>query len=129
MAISSSLAAAYRAASYRVAGLELRIGRRSRGLDSLLAGLGLRQAMLLTAHNPLSRRQPARHNATAQARLLAALGPLALLPAESGAGRWREPQILAAGDPRRLQTVIRRFRQMAILRLRPTQAPELVVLR
>jgi len=45
-------------ASYRAAGLDLRIGRRSRGLDGVLHGMNTRQAVLITACNPRSRRRP-----------------------------------------------------------------------
>jgi len=123
------LAVAFARAPYRVAGLTLRIGRRDRALDRLLAGLGVREAMLITAANPHGRRVPAAWNARRQAALWAALGAQAIMPAESGAGRWREPQILAAGPAGRLIRTGRRFRQAALVRLRPGQAPALVPLR
>ena len=119
------LITAYRRAQYRVAGLALRIGRRDRALDQLLAGA----AFLITAANPASRRMPPAWNARMMRVLASAVGAAAMHPAESGAGKWLEPQILASLPAGRAKALGRRFRQMAIVRLRPGQAPALVPLR
>ena len=66
------LAVAYRACRYQAAGVDLRIGRRSRALDGLLAGMGAQEAVLITASNPNGRRAPAGCNARMMARLHAA---------------------------------------------------------
>lgn len=67
------LAAAYRAARYRVDApgreLVLRVGRRSRRLDALLAARGAERFAWLTAVNPGSRRLGERENARRLARL------------------------------------------------------------
>ncbi len=120
---------AYRATPYRTCGLTFRIGQRSRPLDRLLAGLNLREATLITAQNPRSRRMPPRWNEHALARLRARLRPWTHLPAESGHGPWREAQFLVAAPAVRLAPLGRHFRQNAIVRLRPAARPALVSLR
>lgn len=111
---------AYRATTYRVDGLALRVGRRP-------AWPG-RAAVLLTAQNPHSRRCPAGWNA----RMLRALdGWLRRHPwreAVSGEGRWLETQRLVAFDARAGAVLARRFRQNAMLVLKTRQPPRLVIL-
>jgi hypothetical protein len=122
------LAAAYRRAPYQAAGVPLRIGRRSRALDGLLAGMGARQAVLITACNPRGRRAPSGFNDRMMARLHTALARRTAYPAESGAGLWLEPQFMAAGPEAWMKRLGRHFRQMALVRLRPGQAPCLLPL-
>lgn len=128
-ALSPALRAAYRGSAYRVLGVELRVGRRRQEALGLLRGLGLRRAFLVTAYNPCSKKLPEALNRRAQARLLASLGSMAVAQGESGAGRWQEGQILVRGERGRVQTMLRRYRQNAILSLKLNQAPALVVLR
>jgi hypothetical protein len=122
------LATAYRRSRYQAAGVDLRIGRRSRALDGLLLGMGARQAVLITACNPHGRRALAGFNARMMARLHAALDQRTALPAESGSGLWLEAQFLAAGPEAWMKRLGRRFRQVALVRLRPGQAPCLLPL-
>jgi hypothetical protein len=122
------LAAAYRRARYQAAGVPLRIGRRSRALDGLLAGMGAREAVLITACNPRGRRAPAGLNARRMARLHAALARRTAYPAESGDGLWTEAQFMAAGPEAWMKRLGRRFRQIALVRLRRGQAPCLLPL-
>ncbi|MEJ0048332.1 MAG: DUF3293 domain-containing protein [Rhodospirillales bacterium] len=128
MSISSHLRRAYRATEYRAAGLSLRIGRRSHALDGLLHGMGAREAVLITACNPRSRLTQAGRNADMMRRLQAALRRRTAYPAESGAGRWTEAQLLAACPAAWAGVVARRFRQNALVVLRPGQTPRLRVL-
>jgi Protein of unknown function (DUF3293) len=128
LTVSAHLRQAYRATEYRAAGLILRIGRRSGGLDGLLSGMGAREAVLITAWNPHSRRVPAAGNARMMQRLQAALRRHTALPAESGAGRWIEAQFLAACPAAWAGVLARRFRQNAMVVLRPGQKPRLRVL-
>jgi hypothetical protein len=128
MTISPHLATAYTRSRYQAAGLDLRIGRRSRALDGLLAGMGARQAVLITASNPNGRRAPAAWNTRMMAKLHAALGAHTALPAESGTGRWLEAQFLTAGPEAWMKRLGRRYRQVALVRLRPGQAPSLLPL-
>ena len=124
-ALPGHLAAAYRRTEYRVAGLSLRIGRRNRALARLLTG----EAFLITAANPGSRVLLVAWNARRQAALAAALGQALIMTGESGTGRWLEPQILTNAPAARVAVLGRRFGQMAVVRLRPGQAPALVPLR
>jgi hypothetical protein len=122
------LATAYRRSRYQAAGVDLRIGRRSRALDGLLAGMGARQAVLITAGNPHGRRAPAVWNARMMARLHAALARRTAYPGESGTGLWLEQHFMAAGPEAWMKRLGRHFRQVAIVRLRPGQAPCLLPL-
>lgn len=96
----------------------IRIGRRSRQVDALLLACGVRRAGLVTAWNPLGRRQPAGRNRRLQAGLLAAARRLPGRPGWSGTGIWFEEQRLLLADPRRLAVLGRRFRQNAVVLLR-----------
>ena len=70
MSLSPRLLGAYRRTVYAVDGVELRIGRHSSAMDALLRRLGVREAVLITAWNPMSRRMPMEWNARAQRRLI-----------------------------------------------------------
>jgi len=121
-----ALEAAYRRTLYRVAvpgrgPLDLRVGRRSRRLDRLLAALGCRDWAFVTAWNPGSRSLPAWRNALRSRRLARALerlGYCTLL----GLGvadddRWRsEVSLLVVGMPAaRALRIARLFGQNAIV--------------
>ena len=123
-----NLLQAYRATQYQAAGIQFRIARRSQALDALLRAMGTRKAVLITAHNPRSRRRPATINARHMQRLHAALGQIPTRPASSGAGPWHETQFFAACPAAKAATLARRFRQNAIVVLRPGLAPRLLLL-
>ena len=122
------LASAYRASTYSVAGIDLRIGRLSRDLDGLLAGMHTRSAALITAWNPRSRRLPLRINERRMAELRHRLGRSTQLPATGGTRTWKEAHLLVPGDLRRLKVLARLFRQNAIVALASGRAPRLVEL-
>ncbi len=122
------LAVAYRACRYQAAGVTLRIGRRSRALDGLLAGMGTRWAVLITACNPNGRRAPAARNARMMARLHADLARRTAYPAESGTGVWLEQQFLVAAPKSWVKRLGRLYRQVALVWLRMGQAPCLLPL-
>ncbi len=128
MTLTPHLTRAYQITRYRAAGLNLRIGRHSRALDGLLNGMNARQAVLITACNPRSRRMPLAWNARMMARLHDALNRRTAYPAESGDGFWREAQFLAACPEAWAAHLARRFRQNALVALRPGRAPRLMVL-
>ncbi|WP_439595832.1 DUF3293 domain-containing protein [Falsiroseomonas sp.] len=107
--------AAFRATGYEAAGITVRIGRRSAGLDALLAARGVRQAGFVTAWNPRSRRMPPGWNRRQQDRLRQAARSRVLAEGFGRAGAWAEHHLLLAGDPRRLAVLARRFRQWAIV--------------
>lgn len=115
-----ALKRAYRASAYRVDGLLLRVGRRP-----LWPGP---PSVLLTAHNPYSRRQPPGWNTRMLRALDAALRHHPWREAESGQGAWREIQRLVEMDARAGRVLARRFRHNAVLVLKRHQPPLLVIL-
>ena len=108
----------YIGARYTVEGCEFRIGRRAPAIDARLAQLGAREGVLVTAWNPRSRRMPRGWNEQQQRRLLRHLRRRALLPAESGVGRWREEQVLVLAPVAQVMRVARLFRQHAVVVIR-----------
>jgi hypothetical protein len=115
----AALRAAFRRTGYEAGGVVVRIGRRSAAMDALLRQRGARAAGFVTAWNPFSRPMPPGWNRRFQARLRdAARG--AVLAEGWGRGRgWAEHHLLLAGDPRRIAVLARRFRQHAVVTVRP----------
>jgi hypothetical protein len=128
MALPDHLSRAYRRSRYSVAGLSLSVGRRSGALDGLLAGMGVRDAVLITAWNPASRRMPLRWNERMMAALRHQLGTTPALPASGAWHDWAEDHLLVIGDRRRLAVLARRFGQSAIIGLKIGQDVRLVPL-
>jgi hypothetical protein len=128
MALSAHLRRLYRRSHYHVAGLDLCIGRRSGGLDGVLAGLGVRDAVLITAWNPASRLRPRQWNERKMAALRRRLGDTPALPASGAWHGWCEEHLLVAGDPRRLAVLARQFGQSAIVGARRGQGLRLTSL-
>ena len=118
MPLPAHLDGAYRRSRYSVAGFSLTVGRRSGALDGLLAGMGARHAVLITAWNPASRRMPRHWNARMMAALRHRLGSTPALPASGAGVGWAEDHLLVIGDRRRLSVLGRLFRQAALLDLR-----------
>jgi hypothetical protein len=108
-------------------GARVRVGRRSTAADAVLARLGARQGVILTAWNPFGRRHPEGWNRRAAARLARASRRIASVRADGALGRWAEEGLLLAGDPRRALTLARRFRQGGVVLLRRGAAARLVV--
>ena len=128
MALPTHLRHAYSKSRYNVAGVDLTIGRRSGALDGLLAGLGVRDAVLITAWNPRSKRMPRLWNEKMMAALRHRLGNTPALPAYNEWRGWAEEQLLVIGDRRRLAKIARHFRQAALVGLRRGQELRLVSL-
>jgi hypothetical protein len=128
MALPVHLRHAYRKSRYSVAGVDLAVGRRSSGLDGLLAGIGVRDAVLITAWNPRSRRMPLLWNERMMAALRLRLGETTALPAYNEWRGWAEAQFLVPGDKRRLAVLGRLFRQAALVELRRGQGVRLMPL-
>jgi hypothetical protein len=110
------------------AGVRLQVGHRSAVLDDLLARSGTREAVLLTASNPRSRRMPQGWNARMMQRLRQCLRRRLVLQGESGTGPWLERQCLVLGAPAWGIHVARHFRQNAVLVVRRRQPVRLWVL-
>ncbi len=128
MSLPDHLARAYRRSRYGVAGFALKVGRKSGALDGLLSGMGAREAVLITAWNPKSRRMPPQWNSRMMAALRDLLRSTPALPAWAGEGAWCEDHLLVIGDRRRLAVLARRFRQSAILGLKRGQDVRVVPL-
>ena len=125
MKLNASTLRIYAACAYEVAGAALRIGRRAPAIDRLLLGAGARDAVLMTACNPLGRRKPPGWNSRMMARLREAVRHRITFPGESGSGPWREAQILVLCAPAWGVRIARQFRQNAVLLLRRGQPPRL----
>lgn len=117
--------AAYRASTYRAGDVVARVGRLSPSADAWLAAHGVRAGAVVTAWNPMSRRQPPGWNDRAQARLFQAARRWARAEGFSGTRHWQEHNLLLAADPRAVAVLARRFRQAAILVLRKGQPARL----
>jgi len=87
---------------------------------------GAQDAVLMTACNPLGRRKQAGWNARMMARLRQAVRRRITFPGESGAGLWREAQILVLCAPPWGVRLARRFRQNAVLHLHRGQPIRLI---
>ena len=121
-----ALLGAYRRTRYSAAGVVVRIGRPVP--DALLASVGAREAVLVTAWNPLSRKMQDGWNARMQRRLAERLRRFVVLPADGALGRWLEAHVLVGADARRMIRLARVFRQRAVVVLRRGQRARLVVL-
>jgi hypothetical protein len=127
--MSAGLLAAFRRSSYAAGGAVARIGRRNRGIDAVLRGLGARQGGFVYAWNPCSRRMPRGWNDRMHARLREAARRLPAIAGWGGTPGWQERHLLIAADPRRLAVLARRFRQNAIVVVQAGRPARLVLLR
>ena len=118
----------YRLTCYKVGGISFHIDRRSPGADCLLRRAGRRQAVLVSAWNPRSKRKPDGWNRRMHRALLVHARRIPALPASGGLGRWREDHLLLLTDPRPCLMLARRFRQRAVVTLRTGQPVKLVLL-
>jgi hypothetical protein len=125
--IPARTVAAYRNTKYWVGGIEVRIGRRSRPMDGLLASYGVRQAVFITAYNPFSRVMPSGWNLRMQAALMRTLRRYRILIASGSWRRWSESHVVVLGDPRPALRLMRLFRQNGIVIVRVRQNARLVI--
>lgn len=120
------LARAYRLTRYSVEGFEIRIGWRATA--ALFDLLGSRQATLITAWNPRSRRMPEGWNRRMQRRLRERLRRFEVIEAEGTLGSWREEMLLVGRSSRRAARIASQFRQHAIVVLSAGRKARLRVL-
>ncbi len=113
----------YRLSTYRAGAVVARIGRRPDGLDGARVPL-----VLLSACNPGGRRRPDGWNRRMMRRLGEAMRRIVHVAGEGRLGRWSEPLLLAAMAPARGIVLARRFRQNAVVLLRPRRPARLVLL-
>jgi len=121
--LTLTLLAAYRRTDYRSAGAVIRIGCRAPAVDRLLRCHRCREAVLITAWNPFSRRMPPGWNARMQCRLRQAVRRYPILPASGGARGWSEDHLLVLMPAAQAAILARRFRQNAIVIVRRGQPP------
>jgi len=118
----------YRATRYTAAGIDIRIGQRSTALDSLLAARGVRHAVLITAWNPRSRRQPEGWNKRIQRRLHQRLHRVDMLPAKGILRQWQEAHLLVFAPLPWVLPLARHYRQNAIVAVARGRPARLIVL-
>jgi Protein of unknown function (DUF3293) len=119
---------AYHQTGYQAAGIDIRIGRRCPAMDRLLVSHGARAGVFITAYNPHSRRMPPGWNRRMQGRLRLALRRRLVLPARGSWRGWCEAHLLVFADPRPVQQLARRYRQYAIVIVRPGQPACLMII-
>jgi hypothetical protein len=93
-------------------------------MDALLARIGARTAVFVTAWNPLSRRMPEAWNRRMQRCMSERLRRYASLPADGSLRGWHEAHLLVAADKRPIVRLARVFRQRGVVlvaRLGPAQ--------
>jgi len=124
--LSPALMRAYRSTHYEAEGIQVRIGRRSAGMDRLLRSHAALQAGFVTACNPYSRRMPAGWNQRMQARLGLAVRRYTVLSGCGSWRRWSEAHLIVLADARLVRHIARRFRQHAIVVISRGQPARLV---
>jgi hypothetical protein len=125
--MNPALLRAYYATSYVVDGVEVRLARRSPGMDALLRSRGVRQAAFITANNPYSRPMPPGWNRRMQAHLVQALRRRPILAAIGSWRNWTEAHLVVFGDPRPVVRLARRFRQNGIVIARQEHPAQLLL--
>lgn len=122
-----ALLRAYRRTRYEVVGVEVRIGRRSKAMDALLASHGARQATFVTAYNPLSRLHPPGWNQRMQCQFAKATRRRPVLTGVGQWRRWSEAHLVILGDWRPARGLARRFRQHGIVIVSQAKPAKLVL--
>jgi hypothetical protein len=125
--LTPRLLRAWRATDYAVGAVVVRIGRRSAAMDALLAQLGTRAGVFVTAWNPLSRPMPPGWNHRMQNCLVERLRRSVWVQVDGSLRRWREAHMLVTGDPRPILRLARLFRQRGVVMVARHQAARLVV--
>lgn len=113
--IAPDLLRAYRLTRYTAEAATGHIGCRSTTMDALLRRHAARQAVLVTAWNPFSRRMPDGWNRRMQARLREHLRRRPCVAANGSLGRWAEDHLLVVGMAPPVVRLARRFRQNAVV--------------
>lgn len=117
--ISPGLLRAYRQTRYCAAGAVVRIHQHAPAMDALLAQHAARFGVFITAWNPYSRRMPDGWNRRMQRELRQRLRRRIVLPASGGWGRWHEEHLLVLAPLPVVTRLARRFRQNALVWVRP----------
>ncbi len=123
----SAMDRGYRLSRYAAGSVVARISAPSPSADAWLARHRAASAVLITAHNPMSRMMPDAWNAAAHARLMRTLRGRPVAVGESGMHRWMEVTACTPGGLRLGHRLARRFRQRAFVLLR-RKRPALLVM-
>jgi hypothetical protein len=126
--LTPRLLRAWRATDYVVGAVAVRIGRRSTAMDALLARMGMRAGVFVTAWNPLSRLMPPGWNRRMQRSLVERLRRFVWVQADGSLRRWHEAHMLVMGDPRPVLRLARLFRQRGVVVVTRHRAARLIVL-
>ncbi len=100
---------------YRAGDAQGRIGRRSAGLEAILAAWRLRHGGFLTAWNPWGRKAAEPVNAMLHRRLAGETRRLPRAEGWCGEGHWHERTLFLGVPPARLAALGRRYRQAAVV--------------
>jgi hypothetical protein len=119
---------AWRATDYVVGTVLVRIGRRSAAMDALLARIGARTGVFVTAWNPLARAMPAGWNPRMQRHLTERLRRYVSLQAGGSLRRWHEAHLLVAADQQPIVRLARLFRQRGVVLVARRRPARLVLL-
>jgi hypothetical protein len=126
MTLPAQLLNAYRQTRYSADGAEVRIGRRSPGMDASLTAHGAHVGVFVTAWNPLSRRMPHGWNRHMQKRLDQQLRRYSTIPAQGSWRRWHEEHVLLFAHSGFALKLARQFRQLAVVVVRRGQPAALM---
>jgi len=96
-------------------------------MEALLRQYQVREAVLMTAWNPMSRRMPLGWNMRAQLRLQERLRRFVTLPAEGGWRHWQEHHVLVFAPRAPILRLAGIFRQAAIVFVGTGRSPALVI--
>jgi hypothetical protein len=118
---------AYRNTSYQVGDATAQIGRRSWTMDHLLVRHHAREAILITAYNPFSRKMPTGWNQRMQRQLGQALRRHRVLMGKGSWQRWSECHFLVLCAAAPMRKLARDFRQHGIVIVRLRQPTELEI--
>lgn len=105
----------------------IRVGCRSAAADRMLAQHRVREAALISAYNPFSRKMPAGWNHRMQSRLADTLRHKSKLPATGQWKHWSEAHFLVFCDRRVAVKLAHLFRQNAIVIVRVRQPAYLLI--
>ena len=119
------LSQVYRRTIYKVGNIRFRIGHRSAALDAILRKGGVREAVLIGADNPFSRRMPAGWNQRMRARMAERLRRRLALPASGTLRGWSEHHFFVLGSVRYGRRLAKSARQNGIVIIRLGQPPRL----
>jgi hypothetical protein len=119
--VTPQLMRAYQRTCYRIGKIELRIGQRSPQADALLRRHGVWDGVLISAHNPRSRRMPGGWNNRMHRNLKQYAARFHPEPAVGSWRDWSEDHLFMAGPWKKGRHLGKVFRQNGIVIIRRGQ--------